>query len=155
MVTRTAPVSARGTRSRCTPVAPEPDAWMFSTLTGTAVSPRSLDRVWNKAREDSGLRHLRLHDLRHAGLTWAADTGASTANLMQRGGHSDPRAALRYQHATPEQDRVIADALAARATAKLALFLVPRDGRAMDASEVAEEDAENASDLERVSDRTR
>jgi integrase len=129
-------------------VAPKPDAWMFSTLTGTAVSPRSLDRVWNKAREEAGLPHVRLHDLRHAGLTWAADTGASTANLMQRGGHSDPRAALRYQHATPEQDRAIADALAARGTTQPVLFLVPRDGRAMGASEVVEDDQENAPDLE-------
>jgi hypothetical protein len=55
--------------------------------------------------------------------------------------------ALGYQHATPERDCAVANALAARAGAP-ALFLVPRDGRAMDASARAEEDPENASDLE-------
>ena len=107
-------------------VGPEPHAWLFATQNGSPLSPRNLDRVWSKAREGTDLRQLRLHDLRHSGLTWAADTGASTANLMQRGGHSDPRAALRYQHATSEQDHAIADALAARATVPV-LSLVPRD----------------------------
>ena len=31
---------------------------------------------------------------------------------MRRGGHSHPAAALRYQHATEDRDRAIADALA-------------------------------------------
>ncbi len=41
----------------------------------------------------------------------AASTGASTKELMSRMGHASPRAALMYQHATPERDRVLADAL--------------------------------------------
>lgn len=71
-------------------VGSESDAWLFATQNGTALSPRNLDRVWSKAREAANCTHLRLHDLRHTGLTWAADSGARTANLMQRGGHSDP-----------------------------------------------------------------
>ena len=31
---------------------------------------------------------MRLHDLRHTGLTLAAATGATTAELMHRAGHS-------------------------------------------------------------------
>ncbi len=41
----------------------------------------------------------------------AASTGASTKELMSRMGHASPRAALMYQHATSERDRVLADAL--------------------------------------------
>jgi hypothetical protein len=41
----------------------------------------------------------------------AAVTGASTKELMRRGGHSTPAAALRYQHATENRDKVIADAM--------------------------------------------
>jgi integrase len=50
--------------------------------------------------------------LRHAGNTWAAATGASTKELMARMGHAGAAAALRYQHATRDRDRVIAAALA-------------------------------------------
>ena len=42
--------------------------------------------------------HASLHP--YSGLTWAAASGASMADLMHRGGHANPRAALRYQHAT-------------------------------------------------------
>jgi len=59
---------------------------------------------------------LHLHDLRHSGNTWAAATGASTAELMARMGHASPVAALRYQHATEERDRAIAEALSKLAT---------------------------------------
>jgi hypothetical protein len=38
-------------------------------------------------------------------------TGASTRELMARMGHSSPRAALIYQHATAARDAVIADAV--------------------------------------------
>jgi integrase len=54
--------------------------------------------------------------LRHSGLTWAAASGASVADLMRRGGHASPQAALRYQHSTKDRDRAIADALAGLAT---------------------------------------
>jgi integrase len=93
-------------------VRPEPDAWLFADPSGSPVSPRTLDRAWNDARKAIGRPELHLHDLRHSGLTWAAATGATTAELMKRGGHANPRAALGYQHATADRDRALADALA-------------------------------------------
>jgi integrase len=54
---------------------------------------------------------LHPHDLRHTGLTLAAATGATTAELMHRAGHVSADAALRYQHATKERDGVLADSL--------------------------------------------
>jgi hypothetical protein len=44
-------------------------------------------------------------------LTLAAATGASLKDLMARGGHDDYRAAMRYQHASEDRDRIVADAL--------------------------------------------
>lgn len=44
-----------------------------------------------------------LHDLRHAAATLAAQAGATTAELMAHIGHSTPRAARRYQHATDDR----------------------------------------------------
>jgi integrase len=92
-------------------VAPEADAWLFSTSTGTPLSPRHFDRVWSAARAAAGRPDLHLHDLRHSGLTWAAATGASVADLKHRGGHSTDQAAMRYQHATEDRDQALADAL--------------------------------------------
>ena len=57
------------------------------------------------------MTHITLPDLRHAGATVAAWTGASTKELMARLGHSTPRAALRYQHAAKHRDREIAERL--------------------------------------------
>jgi hypothetical protein len=41
----------------------------------------------------------------------AAATGATLAELMSRLGHSTPGAAMRYQHAAQDRDKVIAEAL--------------------------------------------
>ena len=52
---------------------------------------------------------LHLHDLRHHAATVVAGMpGVTTKELMARLGHASPRAALIYQHATPERDRAIA-----------------------------------------------
>lgn len=88
------------------------EAWLFPGGEGLPVSPRTLNRAWGRARRAAGRADLHLHDLRHSGLTWAAATGATTAELMHRAGHASPAAALRYQHATVDRDRAIADALA-------------------------------------------
>ena len=40
--------------------------------------------------------------------TLAASTGAGTKEIMRRLGHATQEAALRYQHATDERDRVVA-----------------------------------------------
>jgi hypothetical protein len=41
----------------------------------------------------------------------AAATRATTAELMHRAGHASADAALRYQHATQDRDRILAEAL--------------------------------------------
>jgi integrase len=54
---------------------------------------------------------VHLHDLRHAGNHLAAMSGATTRELMGRMGHASMRAALIYQHATKERDRLIAESM--------------------------------------------
>ncbi|MEU4540879.1 tyrosine-type recombinase/integrase [Streptosporangium sp. NPDC023825] len=68
-------------------------------------------RIWNKVLKDVGLPALRFHDLRHVGNTLAAADGASLKELMSRMGHASARAALIYQHASRDRDKVIAAAL--------------------------------------------
>jgi integrase len=66
--------------------------------------------IWLKACAAAGIPGVHFHDLRHTGGT-AATTGATIKELMARLGHSSPRAAMIYQHATRDRDRAIADAL--------------------------------------------
>ena len=68
-------------------------------------------RTWEPATRAVGVDGLRFHDLRHSAGTLSAVAGATTKELMARMGHSSPRAALIYQHATAERDGAIADAL--------------------------------------------
>ena len=49
----------------------------------------------------------------------AGAEGASLRELMERMGHSSSRAALIYQHRTMHRDKMIADAMGARALAEL------------------------------------
>jgi integrase len=90
---------------------PEPDALVFTGQKGGPLRPHVLQKAWDEAKAATGLGHLHLHDLRHSGNTWAAATGASTRELMARMGHANAEAAVRYQHATVDRDRAIADAL--------------------------------------------
>jgi integrase len=98
-------------------VGPQADDWLFTAAIRGPMAPSTIDRIWVRARRSIGRPDLRYHDLRHSGLTWSAATGASVAELMRRGGHANPTAALRYQHATEDRDRAIAKALARLATA--------------------------------------
>lgn len=75
------------------------------------MAPSTLYKVYYPAREAAGRPDLRFHDLRHTGAVLAAATGATLAELMARLGHSTPGAAMRYQHASADRDRVIAESL--------------------------------------------
>jgi hypothetical protein len=44
-------------------------------------------------------------------LPTSSYTGATTKELLARLGHSSPRAAMIYQHATEQRDQAIADGL--------------------------------------------
>ena len=90
---------------------PGQDALIFKGRDGKPLSANALQGSWERARSSVNRADLRLHDLRHTGLTLSAATGATTAELMHRAGHSSASAALRYQHATENRDRVLATAL--------------------------------------------
>jgi integrase len=87
------------------------DALLFPAAHGGHLNPASLRRAYHPAREEAGRPDLRFHDLRHTGAVLAAATGATLAELMARLGHSTVSAAMRYQHAAADRDKVIAAAL--------------------------------------------
>jgi integrase len=90
---------------------PGRDGLLFPAANGGTLAPSSLYTAFYPARKAAGRPDLRWHDLRHTGAVLAASTGATLAELMARLGHSTPAAALRYQHAAQDRDRVIAEAL--------------------------------------------
>ena len=69
---------------------------------------------WREARRCAGREDLDLHDLRHTGATWAAEEGASIAELMYRLGHSTSSMAIHYQHSRQERDLEISRRLSRR-----------------------------------------
>ena len=89
------------------------DALVFPSAgdPGKHMAPSALYAVYHPARDVAGRPDLRFHDLRHTGAVLAAATGATLAELMARLGHSTVSAAMRYQHAAADRDKVIAEAL--------------------------------------------
>ncbi|AQT72489.1 MULTISPECIES: tyrosine-type recombinase/integrase [Streptomyces] len=90
---------------------PGADGRVFVGAKGATPRRNHFNLLWHKACRKTGIKGLHFHDLRHTGNTLAASTGASTRELMARMGHSTARAALIYQHASADRDRLIADAL--------------------------------------------
>lgn len=81
---------------------------VFPSQAGIHLAPATFYRHYYKAREKAGRPDLRLHDLRHTGLTLLAAAGATLAELMRFGGHSTPAAAMRYQHVLNRDPELVA-----------------------------------------------
>lgn len=94
-------------------VDPGPTALVFTGPKGGALRRAHFNNLtrWVETVREIGVPGLHFHDLRHTGNLLAAQTGASTKDLMARMGHDDMRAALIYQRATSEADQRIADRL--------------------------------------------
>lgn len=94
------------------------DALLFPDDDGTHLRADVYRTPWEKAREAIGKPTLRVHDLRHVGAVLAAQSGATTAELMHRLGHTTPVMALRYQHVAEGRDAEIAERLSKLAQQK-------------------------------------
>lgn len=92
------------------------DGLLFPSGTGASLHHRTFGNWWNKARIAAGRPDLRFHDLRHTGATMLAQEGATIAELMDRLGHTTPKAALIYQHTAAGRDQQMAERLSGRMT---------------------------------------
>jgi integrase len=92
-------------------VGPEADAPLFTGTTGEVLRPGSLWHSWDKARKSSGITGFRFHDLRHYAATTFSATGASTKEVMSRGGWRSVAMVVRYEHASTERDAHLAKSL--------------------------------------------
>ncbi|GGO28938.1 putative prophage phiRv2 integrase [Microbispora rosea subsp. aerata] len=87
------------------------EGFVFVGPKGAQLRRANFTRIWSRALKGAQLSGFHFHDLRHTGNTFAAQSGATLRELMNRMGHSTTRAALIYQHTAMERDRAIADAL--------------------------------------------
>ncbi len=92
-------------------VASDPEALLFCMPDGIHMKGDDYRTPWEKARNAIRKPNLRVHDLRHVGAVLAAQSGATTAELMHRLGHTTPAMALRYQHVAEGRDAEIAERL--------------------------------------------
>jgi integrase len=87
------------------------DAFVFSPYLD-GHSPFRPDNVTNffiRVRNSLGIKHVRLHDLRHFTATQLIGAGVDVRTVAGRLGHSDPSLTLRvYSHAILERDRAAA-----------------------------------------------
>jgi integrase len=92
-------------------VGPEGDAPLFLGATGRRLRPSNFGVIWETARRRADLEWVRFHDLRHFAATMFASTGASTKEIMSRGGWKSVAMVVRYEHASEERDALLAQAL--------------------------------------------
>jgi integrase len=90
--------------------APGVEGAVVTRLTGRPLRRADLSLSWQTACAGAGLKGVRVHDLRHHAATLIARNREVTLKeLMATIGHSSPVAALRYQHATQERSKAIAN----------------------------------------------
>jgi integrase len=98
-------------------VLPDPDALVFTSPGGHRLRHTKFRLRWNQAKALAAVpipADLTFHDLRGAGATWAAQDGATLAEIMHRLGHTTVAAAMRYQRTSADRNREIADRIGAR-----------------------------------------
>lgn len=100
---------------------PGPNGFVFVGVRGGRLRRSNFSKTWAQALKKAELEvgAIHVHDLRHTGNTYAAESGASLAELMSRMGHSSTRAAQVYLHARRERDREIASSLGRMAEREL------------------------------------
>jgi len=87
-----------------------PDALLFpDPETGGHLREWSYRRAFKPIMAGLGYPSFRVYDLRHTGATFAAQSGATTKELMNRIGHTTPAMAMRYQHVADGRDAEIAE----------------------------------------------
>jgi hypothetical protein len=84
---------------------------LFVGATGEPLRPSGLWNIWERSRRQARCETIRFHDLRHFAATMFASTGASTKEIMSRGGWRSVTMVVRYGHASDERDALLADAL--------------------------------------------
>lgn len=69
-------------------------------------------KVWCRIRNNAGLPHLRIHDLRHQYASFLVNSGRTLYEVQQILGHSDPMVTQRYAHLSTKALQIAANSAA-------------------------------------------
>lgn len=86
----------------------DPKRLLWTARSGDPLHDSTLRGAHRRAAEAVGRPDLTLHDLRRTGATLAAQSGATTKEIMRRLGHTQPQVAMLYQVADDERDAAVA-----------------------------------------------
>lgn len=92
---------------------------------GRVFDRTNFEKRWRHALKDAGLSDFRFHDLRHTFASWARQSGADIADVMEALGHSDISMTMRYAHIRPDAENTAFD----RVSAALMAHSAPRTAR--------------------------
>ncbi len=91
----------------------EPGALAFPGVKGGPLRRGNFNKMsaWPRAVAAIDMQGLHIHDLRHTGNQFAAQSDAALRDLMARMGHDSERAAMIDQHEARGADRLITSAI--------------------------------------------
>jgi integrase len=82
---------------------------IFTTSTGSPISPRNFIRHFKKALHDAGLPDIRVHDLRHSHASLLLASGVNPKLVQERLGHASIALTLdTYSHVIPSLQEEVA-----------------------------------------------
>jgi integrase len=85
---------------------------VFTTPRGTPLDPRNTSRAWYAFLDRAGLRHIRLHDIRHTAISLALAQGASLEDAKRMARHKTIRQTSdTYGHLVKARQREVAGML--------------------------------------------
>ena len=78
-------------------VIPRHSEWLFpSSRNSSHIS--TIYPAWDRVRERTGLKDIRLHDLRHSFASFLVNSGCSLYEVQRILGHQTPKITTRYAH---------------------------------------------------------
>ena len=90
---------------------PRTSSWVFPGRNGTGPA-QGLKHFWKRLLDETNLRDIRLHDLRHSYASLAIQAGETVLTVGRLLGHRDPGTTLKYIHIADQTVKDAVDAVA-------------------------------------------
>ena len=85
---------------------------MVASRDGEILEERNVRTIFVRLREKAGLRHIRIHDLRHTFASLLLQQGEAIVYVKEQLGHASIQVTVdTYGHVIPGANRVAVDAL--------------------------------------------
>lgn len=85
--------------------------WLFTQSNGEIINPQTPTKQFSKFLDKNGLKHRKLHSLRHTSATLLLYGGVNIRQVQERLGHGDITTTNKYLHYISEADEQAANVL--------------------------------------------